>query len=401
MQVDAIILGCGYNGLSIVQELASYGLKCFFFDTKKGVAGHTNKAKFVQCPDVTTNVSGFSTFLENFCKHSSVKPVIYPTHDKWATALAKSKKKLTNIALPVVSDLHVVQTILDKAKFSELGIKQGYLTPKAYSCAELLKADDVFYPIVAKPNFRQISSDCQSSEELEIALNQRRFKLLYSIQDVSDFFKENKKYLDSIVFQQYVAGLCNQMVTVGVYANKNSDVIGLFSGRKVRGYPADYGDCLFGETYQIPPHIIGLVKRITLEIGIQGIAEFEFKIDEYSGNYFLIEVNPRSWSWIGITPYCGLSLPKMAYDDLNGKRAKYKDSCQLLNGEVCYGFIYSDLLSLIRNQDNPFQANFSSIVRSYLKKRTITAEFHKGDWTIPFWGLLAIVKSTLRIYFRG
>ena len=48
---------------------------------------------------------------------------------------------------------------------------------------------------------------------------------------------------------------------------------------------------------------IGIVK----DLNYSGIAEFEYKKDLSTGRYRLIEVNPRSWSWIGITPACGVS----------------------------------------------------------------------------------------------
>src|SRR6056297_4184200 len=41
-----------------------------------------------------------------------------------------------------------------------------------------------------------------------------------------------------------------------------------------------------------------------------------FKRDADTGEFRLIEVNPRSWSWVGITAESGVSLPWLAYADL-------------------------------------------------------------------------------------
>jgi hypothetical protein len=73
---------------------------------------------------------------------------------------------------------------------------------------------------------------------------------------------------------------------------------------------------MVGQVEIVPRHMVELTTRICAELGYQGIAEFEFKRDERSGEFYLIEINPRSWSWIGITPACGVSLPWIAYTDL-------------------------------------------------------------------------------------
>ncbi|WP_269848919.1 hypothetical protein [Methanosarcina horonobensis] len=67
------------------------------------------------------------------------------------------------------------------------------------------------------------------------------------------------------------------MYTVGIYSNRHSEILGLFTGHKVRGYPAESGDCIIGECVKVPEYIIENTKRIVKELKYSGIAEFEYK----------------------------------------------------------------------------------------------------------------------------
>jgi predicted ATP-grasp superfamily ATP-dependent carboligase len=108
------------------------------------------------------------------------------------------------------------------------------------------------------------------------------------------------------------------MYTVGVYADRTHEVRGLFTGRKVRGFPPDVGDCIVGQAEVLPAQLVEMARRLCRELRYHGLAEFEFKRDAMTDEFKLIEVNPRSWSWVGITPACGVSLPWLAYRDLMG-----------------------------------------------------------------------------------
>ena len=67
------------------------------------------------------------------------------------------------------------------------------------------------------------------------------------------------------------------MYSVGIYADQNSDVLAVFTGRKVRGENPLYGDCIVGQVEQVPSELIQETKRLLKELGYTGIAEVEYK----------------------------------------------------------------------------------------------------------------------------
>lgn len=90
----------------------------------------------------------------------------------------------------------------------------------------------------------------------------------------------------------------DERYTVGIYTDEDHCVKAVFTGRKVRRFPADIGDNIVGESCTVPETNIGNSIRIVEELQYSGIAEFEYKKDAVTGEYKLIEINPRSWSWI-------------------------------------------------------------------------------------------------------
>jgi D-aspartate ligase len=60
--------------------------------------------------------------------------------------------------------------------------------------------------------------------------------------------------------------------------------------------------------------------RLLRQLGVHGISQVEFKLDPRSGEFKLIEVNPRLWQWHGLAAACGVDLTHIAYLDLTGNR---------------------------------------------------------------------------------
>lgn len=190
--------------------------------------------------------------------------------------------------------------------------------------------------------------------------------------------------------------MSDQMYTVGIYADEQSEVLGLFTGHKVRGYPADSGDCIVGENYNLPDYVIENTYRIVKDLKYSGIAEFEYKRYNNRG----VQVNrsqPRSWSWIGITPACGVSLPMIAYQDLTGEKVSVIKP-NLENGSVKYIKILEDLrncLFLYKSSYPRWSKSFREWKNDIKASQTIYAEFNAGDWPVGIKAVLNLMYSMI------
>ncbi len=346
----ALVFNCGHNGLSIIRELGRQGVnEIYALDSVRSIGTHSRYARFSRCPDPLTNETAFIEFLLRFAKGRTDKPVLFPTNDHWAQAIAHHKDVLNHHYRMWVADGPVVDLLIQKPRFYEWAMKQGYPVPRSWSDAEVAKISNDCFPIIAKPAFRVASSDSKLQATRAVENYRKRLTVLETREQLEVYRRGNTSKSEECVFQEYVRGLSDCMYTVGVYVNQEHEVMGVFTGRKVRGFPPDIGDCIVGQVEKIDEAIVCMVKHMCRDLRYSGIAEFEFKKDSVTGKMILIEVNPRSWSWIGITPSCGVSLPWMAYCDMTGhKSISYTETtCQ--TGSVKYAKVSRDRRNCLRN----------------------------------------------------
>jgi predicted ATP-grasp superfamily ATP-dependent carboligase len=78
---------------------------------------------------------------------------------------------------------------------------------------------------------------------------------------------------------------------------------------KIRQFPQRFGECSFGRT-TARPDLVELASRLVAVSGLSGIAQLEFL--EHDRGMFLIEINPRLWSWHEIHAASGRDLVRIA-----------------------------------------------------------------------------------------
>lgn len=396
----ALIFNCHYNGLSIIQELSQHGIKCYALDSKRSVGTFSKYAKFIKVTSPKENEKLFIKELIDICDNFEYKPVLFPTNDEWAAAISKYKTKLEEYSYPCVSDWENVGLILNKDKFYDWGMDNNYPVPKTYHYEDLKKIKKNDFPLLSKPKYRRMTSD-ESNENFNYKkMDELRFKIHKDKGQLNNFIKKNIEYKNSLLIQKFVTGMSNNMYTIGVYADENSEIKELFTGRKVRGYPADSGDCIVGQYEKMPIEIIELTKKLINDLNYTGIAEIEFKKDEKSGKYYLIEINPRSWSWIGITPFVGNNIPLIAYLDLTDQAlVKNNNGKQLETGDVKYIKLFQDFLNTqfkYRNDYPVWKMDFLEWLKDIKAQKLVVAEYNYDDWPIFIYSIFIIFKSAIK-----
>ncbi|MFC1997628.1 ATP-grasp domain-containing protein [Chloroflexota bacterium] len=398
--MTALVFNCNLNGLSIIQELGRHGIEVIALDNIRSIGTYSRYANFWRCPDPSANEEDFITFLLEKGKAFTHKPVLFPTNDHWAMAISQHKQRLTEFYIPCVADYQAVKLVIHKQQFIEWAQQRGYPVPKSWSHQKIDQIPDDAFPIAAKPEYRRISSNNNQLPSLLSQLDQMRLTVLNNRDELNRFIAHHDVLIPYFVFQEYIRGLSNQMYTVGVYANQHYEIIGLFTGRKVRGFPPDVGDCIVGQVEPVPDMLIKITKNICHELKYQGIAEFEFKQNSETGEYKLIEINPRSWSWVGITPACGVSLPWIAYNDLIDPKNATPIFCQLPAGKVKWVRLLDDFVNCLylnKKAGYPdWHFSFRQWWESLQADTLVIAEFAKDDLRPGFYIIWEYLKRVLR-----
>ncbi|WP_247730480.1 carboxylate--amine ligase [Halovivax limisalsi] len=144
--------------------------------------------------------------------------------------------------------------------------------------------------------------------------------------------------------------------------------VATFQHRQRRGYSYAGGPSAFRESVDIPDlEAAGLA--LLDELDWHGLAMVEFLRDEATGEFKLMEINPRFWSSLPFSVQAGADFPSYYWDLSNGGcdpvGAAYDVGVagHLLRGELCY--LYSILADDVDLVDRPsFPAELASVARS-------------------------------------
>jgi predicted ATP-grasp superfamily ATP-dependent carboligase len=401
----AYVMNCFYNGLSVIRELGRNGIKVLALDSIRNVGTFSRYAKYIRCPNPLTNENDFIEFIYSLASKEEEKPIIIPTNDSWATALSKHLDYMSKVAIPCVSQWKVMEKIINKKMFSDWCLENHYPSPNSWDIDDYENIPAKKYPLVLKPIARRYSTDESKMEKLQKVFDDNRLVVIDKSSNLKKFINSNAEIADKFFIQEYVRGYSDQMYTVGIYSDVKGNVKGIFTGRKVRGYPADIGDCMLGQSEALPEKIVTMVIEICKKIGFFGIGEFEFKKDTLSNEYVMIELNPRCWSWVGITSYCGVNLPLIAYEDLSNNSVANTLIRQDKEKEIKFVRLISDFLNcMIKYRLSGFKSwslSFPHWRKSLKADRLVTAEFSKDDPFPGFVSALFEIKDFVLIIIKS
>jgi predicted ATP-grasp superfamily ATP-dependent carboligase len=201
--------------------------------------------------------------------------------------------------------------------------------------------------------------------------------------------------LDQFVVQDFVRGTTAEMWSVGIYADQTSQVLATFAFKKIRGYPAQYGETKIGQNDEVPPALLDQLRRAVRAVGLQGIAEFEFRRDRVTGEFKLLDINPRAWTWIGITNASPADIPWVAYQDLCGVSQEPVSETRP-PGSLKFVFLLSDFLSVIyryRRDHPPWVMSPLRWWRGLKAERLVIVEFNRRDWQPGLFFAFFVLKS--------
>lgn len=398
---DVLVFNCDYNGLAIIQALGRKGVNVFALDCKRSIGTYSKYATFVNVPNPLTNEEDFIQKLISLKANLLGRPLLMPTNDHWVEVISKHKERLENYYQLNCSDYATLSLLLDKERFGKWARSHNIQTPQIWSKEEAIEnSSSLLYPIAVKANSRRKVS--QDSSALKWAENADKFRYVPCNNSLmlESTINEAKIANVPIFCQKVVSGRSNAMHTIGVYA-RNGIIHGILYGRKIKGYPADYGDCVVGEASSVPDWAEEMVAKTCSLLNYTGIAEFEIMEDSNTKVLYLIEINPRSWSWIGVSARAGVNLALIAFNDqvLDIQPKKCLKSCED-NEPVRYAKVLDDIQNSILwyrfDAPSSWVKSPYQLYKEYQGKKIAYAEFSKDDIPIIFLSIIFSISHFLR-----
>ena len=119
------------------------------------------------------------------------------------------------------------------------------------------------------------------------------------------------------------------------------------------------------------------------ELGLTGVCEVEYLKDPRDSQYKLIEINARTWLWVGLARACGVDFANMAYEYVNDLDPEYPLHYRV--GLKWINYVTDTFIVLQSLKEG--RLSFRDYIRS-LKGKKVHAVFDVKD---PLPGLMFIV----------
>ena len=308
----AVVADVGWvNGLAAIRSLGRHGVRALAVDHRPWALGFRSRyATPVAAPDPVADEDGFVAALARLAETLEGPVPAFATHDEHVNVLARRHADIGPAFRPCTPEWDVLEAIQSKRHQLEVAAEAGVPVPGTRhprSAAEArAAAEELGYPVLVKPSdpvgfkrlYNRQAFRCQSGAEVETAYAQ------------AEPFEP--------MVQEYIPGGDEELYTLGSYLTAEGEALGVFTGRKLRQTRRHMGVCRVAEAVWAPEvaeHGLALLRALRF----RGISQVEFKRDPRTGEYKLIEVNPRLWQWHGLATACGVDLTHIAYLDLVGR----------------------------------------------------------------------------------
>ena len=371
----AIIIEGHVQGLSNTRALGKAGVPVIVVDKSKCIARYSKYCRgFFSCPDYQDDA--LADFLLELAKKQKLEGwVLIPSNDHAVQTISRNKKKLEKVYKFLIPDLDALDNIINKSKLLEAAIKVEVPVPET---TYFTSANDPYtgkLPVLTKgkaglsfyKTFGKKAFFAHDENELrsQLATIEKIMPLDKTFtQEVIPFEVENDKTLSCSCF------------------SVEGKVKAFWMGVKVREHPPKFGTATFSESIYVE-ECIESSKKLLAHLKYTGVSEVEFLRDSRDNKYKLIEINPRTWLWVGHAISDGINFPLMIYNHVNKIENNFPKTYR--SGTKWYNIITDTIFAGVGILKK--EHSISDYIKS-MKGKKAHAVFQKGD---PKPGIMFIV----------
>lgn len=309
----AVVMNLFYTGLGIARSLGEKGVPVIGLTAHHRIYGNfTRYAKTVFSPDSRSQPEELLAFLLTLAAQLDGRAVLFPTRDDDLVFLDRFRKELDPHFSMVIPRSDVLEACLNKWQTSEWARKAGVAAPRAWLVqdAEGLERmiGEVRYPCVLKP----LSAHYWRQGGNWELVGGRKAIAVASETELRAEYRAIARADHRALLQQMVTGPDDRLLIVACYMDRQSRWVAGFNTQKVLQVPEGFGTgCIVQSVAR--PELFGPTARLLEAMGYNGVAEVEYKFDAASGDYKLIEINPRPWDQHRLGNAAGVDLMYIAY----------------------------------------------------------------------------------------
>lgn len=308
----AIVIEGHVQGLSNTRSLGELGIPVYVLDVVHCLAQHSKYCtKYFQCPNFRSKE--FVQFLIDLAKNEHLEGwFIIASNDHIVENLSLHADELSRYYKMLVPTGEQLYQIIDKVKLMQIATACGTQIPKTCDFTTIDKTKGFTYPLLIKG--REGLSFYKATHQKAIQVDNE--------QELNYKYEEIAPLTNDVMIQELIPFDKNNRVVSFTCFSVDGDIKAYWMGQKLREHPIKYGTATMSQSVLLP-EVLEESKLLIKALNYTGVCEIEFMRDIRDGYYKLIEINPRTWLWVGLAKACGIDYAKMMYRYVNGIEQTY------------------------------------------------------------------------------
>ena len=365
----AIIIEGHVQGLSNTRSLGEIGIPVIVVDKGNCLARYSKYCcKFFKCPDFQTDA--FAEFLLALGERENLQGwMLLPSNDHAVYSISRHKENMERIYRVITPSINIINQIYNKQNLLANAEKSGIPYPVSWFPLKYESSVpmNLQFPVLVKGkyglNFYR-STGKKAFLIKDVPSLKRLLKRLSSLMSPTDLFIQEQIQLKPENATLSFCAFCDRGI-----------VRTFWMGKKIREHPIEFGTATLAESVFVE-EVIDPAKRLLKQLNYTGPCEVEFLFDQGDNKYKLIEINARTWLWVGLAKACGVNFAVIAYNYLNKITQNYPSQYKI---GVRWRNIFTDIpFSLLARINGKFRS-----IQQTEKAGTIDALWMKND-KFPF-----------------
>jgi len=305
--VPVVLIEGTLNHLGVVRSLSIDQMPIYVVATSRNcAAGWSRFCNFVQTPSLKSHA--LIDTLVALGRRLGHHAVLFPGGDQSVDTVSTYRDEIEPLYRMNLPAAETVRALRDKTLFQNLAEREGFPVPRAVTVAatsELNLLQSLILPLIIKP----------ADKTLAINGLLERVVRAETLEDTEMVVARMLGGVPRVIVQEWIDGPDNDIFFTLFSCDRQSNVIAMFTGRKLVCSPP-----LIGSTAicVAAPEAAGELQALALEfvsrVQYRGLGSLEFKRDSRTGRFLIIEPTVGRTDWQEeIATLCGVNLPLLTY----------------------------------------------------------------------------------------
>lgn len=311
-QRGAIVIEGHVQGLSNTRSLGELGIPVYVIDVVHCLAQHSKYCtKYFRCPPF--NSEEFIAFLVLLAQKEHLHQwFLIGSNDHIVENLSLHKEMLSPYYTMCVPNKEQLYNIINKANLLNIASRCGTSIPATCYINTIQEAKHFRFPLLVKGCHGLTFYKATHQKAIQVNDMKALENIISSLSDLQN----------DVMIQELIPFDKNNRVVSFTCFAINGEIKTYWMGQKLREHPIKYGTATMSQSVFLP-EVLEEAKPLVQALQYTGCCEIEFMRDSRDGLYKLIEINPRTWLWVGLAKACGIDYAKLMYQYANGIESTY------------------------------------------------------------------------------